>query len=364
MLTPDEIKTIDKSSICDAYDRWPEYCKIAFGRSINIDEKFFDNVNSIVFSGMGGSGTTGDILADWMRPRCHLPIYVTKGYHMPAFVNQNTLFIAMSVSGGTEETLNTLVEAASANAKVVGISQGGEMEYICKKKMVPHVKIEQRILPRITLPEILYSVLKLLTYSPFLNDMQSQIDDSVQTMVDVGKKIQRECRFEENPSKQLAKWMFGAIPAVYCAPLQRGVGIRFKNSVNENAKINGVAGEILDSCHNELVSWGYKNKNPENSMLKPILVRSRFDQEEVKTRFDVFKEMLERNGHQVGEIPLYGSTPLANIISSLYLLDYSTIYLGVLKKIDPTPITAVFEFKDEMKRRLDYFTKFIKPKLT
>jgi hypothetical protein len=65
----------------------------------------------------------------------------------------------------------------------------------------------------------------------------------------------------------------------------------------------------------------------------------------------------------VGEVPLYGSTPLANIVSSLYLLDYSTIYLGILKKIDPTPITAVFEFKDEMKKRLDYFAKFVKPKL-
>lgn len=363
MLSPDEIKTIDKSSICDAYDRWPEYCKIAFERSINIDEKFFDNVNSIVFAGMGGSGTTGDILADWMRLKCSVPIHVTKGYHIPAFVNQNTLFIAMSVSGNTEETLTALVEAASANAKVVGISQGGDMENICKKKMMLHVKIEQRILPRITLPEVLYSALKLFTYSPFLTDLKEQIDDSIRTMTDVGRKVCKECSFEGNPSKQLAKWMYGAIPAVYCAPLQRGVGIRFKNSVNENAKINATASEILDSCHNELVSWGYKNKNPENSMLKPILVRSKFDPEEVKTRFDVFKEMLESNGHEVHEIPLYGSTPLANIVSSLYLLDYSTIYLGILKKIDPAPITAVFEFKDEMKRRLDYFTKFIRPKL-
>jgi glucose/mannose-6-phosphate isomerase len=361
MLTPEEIKIIDKSSICDAYDKWPEYCKIAYGRGIKVDEKFFDNVSSIVFSGMGGSGTTGDILADWTRPQCNVPIYVMKDYHIPSFVNQNTLFIAMSVSGNTEETLAALLEALSANAKIVGISQGGEMEQICKKKNILHVKIEQRILPRITLPEVLYSALKLLTYSPFLNSMQSQIDDSIQTMVDVGKKIRMECVFEENPAKQLAKWMLGGMPAIYCSPLQRGVGIRFKNSVNENAKINAIAGEILDSCHNELVSWGRKIKSAENSILKPMLLRSKFDLEEVKTRFDVFGEVLKRNGHEVYDIPLYGSTPLGNIISSLYLLDYSTIYLGILKKIDPTPITAVFEFKDEMKKRLDYFKNLVNP---
>lgn len=363
MLTPEEIQVYDKSSICDAYDKWSEYCKIAYERSINVDEKFFENVNTIVFSGMGGSGTTGDIIADWMRLKSKIPIVVTKGYHIPSFVNQNTLFIAMSVSGSTEETLTAMLEAISVNAKVVGISTGGEMEKICKKKNISFAKIEQRILPRITLPEVLYSVLKLLTYSPFLHDMKNQIDDSIQTMISVGKKICKECVFEENPAKQLAKWMFGSIPAIYCSPLQRGVGVRFKNSVNENAKINAIAGEILDSCHNELVSWGHKNKSDENTILKPMLLRSKFDQEEVKTRFDVFKEMLEKNGYEVNETPLYGSTPLSNIVSSLYLLDYSTIYLGILKKLDPTPITAVFEFKDEMKKRLDYFDKFVKPKL-
>lgn len=361
MLTADEIKTIDRSSICDAYDKWPRYCKIAYGRHINIDEGFFDGVESIVFSGMGGSGTTGDVIADWLRLKCDVPIAVSKDYHMPAFVNEKTLFIAMSVSGNTEETLTALVEAASVNAKIVGISTGGEMEQICKKKAIPYVKIEQRILPRITLPEVLYSALKLLTY--FLRDVRGEIDDSIITMEAVGGRICKDSDFKENPSKQLAKWMFGGMPAAYCSPLQRGVGIRFKNSVNENAKINGIAGEILDVCHNELVSWGHKDDSVESNMLKPILVRSKFDPMEVKTRMDVFKELLERNGREAYELPMYGSTPLANIVSTLYLLDYSSIYLGILRKVDPTPITAVFEFKDIMKERFDYFSKSVKPKL-
>ncbi|MEM2759971.1 MAG: SIS domain-containing protein [Nitrososphaerales archaeon] len=362
MLDSHEIEAIDRSSICDAYDAWPEYCKVAYGRSINVDEKFFDGVTSIVFSGMGGSGTTGDIISDLTCLKSAIPVYVTKSYHIPAFVNKNTLFIAMSVSGDTEETLTALLEAVSKSAKVVAISQGGEIENICKKKNLLHVKIEQRISPRITLPEVLYSALKLLSYF-HLGYISGEVEDSIQTMIEVGKKICKQCNFEQNPAKQLAKWMFGSIPAVYCSPLQRGVGIRFKNSVNENAKINAIAAEILDSCHNELVSWGYRNKSAENEILRPILVRSNFDPEEVKKRFDVFKEMLERNEHEVYEVPLYGSTPLANVVSSLYLLDYSTIYLGILKKVDPTPINAVFEFKDEMKKRLDYFAKYVRPKL-
>ena len=359
MLTPDEIRQIDKSSICSAYDKWPEYCKNAFNRNIDVDEKLFENVSSIVFSGMGGSGTTGDILADWMRLKCRIPIHVAKNYHLPAFVDDKMLFIALSVSGGTEETLTALVEADSAGAKIIAVSQGGEMEQICQKKKLFHLKIQQRILPRVTLPEVLYSVLNLLTHSTFLDGLRDQIQDSIQSMEEIGKKICQAYEYEHNPAKQFATWMLGHIPAAYCSPLQRGVGIRFKNSVNENAKVNAIAAEILDACHNELVSWNHK----ENSVLKPVLVRNKSDPDEISARFDVFKEMLQRNGHEVFETPLHGSTALSGIVSSLYLLDYTTIYLGILRKIDPTPIDAVFEFKDHMKKRMNYFAKFVKPKL-
>ncbi|MGH9933595.1 MAG: SIS domain-containing protein, partial [Nitrososphaerales archaeon] len=188
MLTPDEIRSIDKSSICSAYDKWPEYCKNAFTRNIDVDEKLFANVSSIVFSGMGGSGTTGDILADWMRLKCKIPIHVAKNYHIPAFVDDKTLFIALSVSGGTEETLTALVEAASAGAKIIAVSQGDEMEQICKRKKLFHLKIQQRILPRVTLPEVVYSVLNLLARSTFLDGLKDQIQNSIQSMEEVKDK--------------------------------------------------------------------------------------------------------------------------------------------------------------------------------
>ncbi len=359
MLTPDEIRSVDKSSICSAYDKWPEYSKEAFSRNIAIDEKLFENVSSIVFSGMGGSGTTGDILADWMRLKCKIPIHVAKNYHIPAFVDDKTLFIALSVSGGTEETLTTLVEAASAGAKIIAVSQGGEMEQICQKKKLFHLKIQQRILPRVTLPEVLYSVLNSLTHSSFLDGLKDQIQDSIQSMEETKNKICQTCEYEHNPAKQFASRMLGHLPAAYCSPLQRGVGIRFKNSMNENAKVNAIAAEILDACHNELVSWDYTK----SSALKPVLVRNKSDPEEISARFDVFKEMLQSNGHEAFETPSHGSTALSGIVSSLYLLDYATIYLGILRKLDPTPIDAVFEFKDRMKKHANYFAKFAKGKL-
>lgn len=358
MLTPEEIRAIDRSSICSAYNSWPTYCRDAFSRNMDVDEKLFGNVSSIVFSGMGGSGTTGDIIADWMRLKCDIPIHVVKGYHIPAFVNERTLFIAMSVSGDTEETLTSLMEAVSVGATVIGVSHGGEMEQICKKKGIFHLEVEQRIMPRVTLPYVLYSILKLLTHSRFLDGLRDQIDDSIRTMEQIGRKISSDCIYEENPAKQLAPWLLDHIPVAYCSPLQRGIGIRFKNSVNENAKVNAATAEILDSCHNELMAWGSR----EGTSLKPVLVRNLLDSNEISMRFDVFKEILQKNGHEVYEIPMHGSTALSSIVSSLYLLDYVTIYLAILRKVDPAPVEPIVELKGSMKERLDYFAKFVKPR--
>ncbi len=365
MLTPEEIRKLDRSSICSAYDSWPEYCSEAFSRDVDVSENLFNDVSSIVFAGMGGSGTTGDIIADWMRLKCVVPIHVLKGYHLPAFVGDGTLVIAMSVSGNTEETLSAMTEAVSAGARVVAVSQGGEMEKICRKKNLAHVKIRQRILPRITLPEVLYSVLKLLIRSPFLGDLGGQIGDSIKTMQEVGKKISQAQRYEENPAKQLAGWMLGRVPVAFCSPLTRGVGIRFKNSVNENAKAPAAAFEILDSCHNEIVAWasGGTAESGKNTALRPILVRNMSDLPEFTARFDVFKEMLQKNGHEVYEVPVMGNGALSSIVASLYLLDYATVYLGILRGLDPAPIDAIFELKDLMARRLNYFEKFVRPKL-
>lgn len=359
MLTPEEIMKVDRSSICSHYDNWPSYCRDAFNREIDVDEKMFHNISSIVFSGMGGSGTTGDIIADWMRLKCSVPIHIAKNYHIPAFVNEHTLFIAMSVSGNTEETLTAMVEAASRDSKVVGVSNGGEMMCICKKKGLLHINIEQRLMPRVTLPDVLYTILNFLAHSPFLEGLKDRINESMEVMEETGRKIQSKCRYEENPAKQLASWLLGSMPAAYCSPLQRGVGIRFKNSVNENAKLNAITAELLDSCHNELVAWGHDA----HDTLKPLFVRNVSDPDEISARFSVFREMLEKKGQQVYEVPIRGSTALSSMMSSLYMLDYATIYLAVLRKVDPTPVQPIAEFKESMKRRLDYFGRFVRPKI-
>ena len=62
-------------------------------------------ISNILICGLGGSGIGGTIVNDLVSEHINVPISATKDYSIPNFVDENTLVIASSYSGNTEETL-------------------------------------------------------------------------------------------------------------------------------------------------------------------------------------------------------------------------------------------------------------------
>ena len=89
-------------------------------KTFQIDRKF----NKIVISGMGGSGIVGRIFAELYE---QFPVQVVSDYKIPDYVDRDTLFIAISYSGNTEETLSTLKQAETLGAQIKTITSGGEL---------------------------------------------------------------------------------------------------------------------------------------------------------------------------------------------------------------------------------------------
>src|SRR5690606_17644295 len=78
-----------------------------------------DGIQNIVIAGLGGSGIGAELVQNYVQPRLALPLVVCKDYHLPGFVGENTLVIACSYSGNTEESLMAMEEALNKNARVV-----------------------------------------------------------------------------------------------------------------------------------------------------------------------------------------------------------------------------------------------------
>ncbi len=318
------------------YDRWPEIAKNAYNS--NLLPVDFKNVNHIVFAGMGGSGAIGDILFSILS-KTSIHVTLVKGYILPKTVDSNTLVVISSVSGNTVETLTVLDSANKMGCKIIAFSDGGKVEEYCVNQKIEYRKITQHLSPRSSFTEFLYSMLKAL--EPMLPLDKQDIIESIEQLGNLCKIISSKNLSENNPSLKLAKWIKG-IPMIYYPWGLQAAAIRFKNSLQENAKIHAIAEDVLEASHNGIVSW----EKP--SIVQPILVRGEEDYTKTKERWEILKEYFKENNIDYREINSIKGNILSKLINMIYLLDYASIYLAVLSKVDPTPISSI----DFIKKKL------------
>ena len=318
------------------YDRWPKIAKNAY--ESNLEPVEFKNIKHIVFAGMGGSGALGDIFSSILS-KTNVHVSLVKGYLLPKTVDSNTVVIPTSVSGNTVETLEILNLAKKLDSKIIAFSAGGKIEDYCIKNKISYRKIQQHLSPRSSFTEFLYSMLKVL--QSILPITKQDIIESIEQLEKNGKAISSKNLTESNPSLQLAEWI-KEIPMIYYPFGLQAAAIRFKNSLQENAKIHAIAEEVLEACHNGIVSW----EKP--STIQPILLEGEDDFIKTKERWKILKEYFKENNIDYREINSIKGNILSKLINLIYLLDYASIYHAVLTKIDPTPISSI----DFIKSRL------------
>jgi glucose/mannose-6-phosphate isomerase len=338
LLKEEEVSKVDGNRVYSVYEDWPRFARNVIEKEIYID---ISKPSMLVLSGMGGSGTTSDIIYDILYDS-NIPTYVIKGYHLPSFIDTNALVIAISSSGNTEETLSIFAEAYKKGLNIIGISSGGLLEKTCKNHNYEHIKVEEHIAPRYSLPEILFATLKVISSIESLESIKKQIDEAIKTMELIREKI--SIHNDDNIAKQLAWQLKDSMTVTYTSPYCKSIGTRFKNSLNENAKCLSITADIIEASHNEIVAWS-REKN-----CKPILIKDPRDSEAIDRRFAMFGEILRSYNNEIYEFPLFADDTLANIIASIYVLDYTTIYLSVLRGIDPLPIEPIIRLKSTMKR--------------
>jgi len=230
------------------YDRWPEIAKNAYNS--DIEPVDFKNIDHIVFAGMGGSGALGDIFSSILS-KTNIHVSVVKGYLIPKTVDSNTVVVPTSVSGNTVETLTILESAKKLDCKIIGFSSGGKIEDYCIKYNIKHRKIPQHLSPRSSFTEFLYSMLKVL--QSIIPIEEKNVSESIVQLEKLCKSISSKNLSKDNPSLKLAEWIKG-IPMIYYPWGLQSAAIRFKNSLQENAKIHAIAEDVLEASHNGIVS--------------------------------------------------------------------------------------------------------------
>jgi len=332
-----DLERVDTKSMFRIYDKWPEIAIESFENKFKKVD--VNDIDHIVFAGMGGSGSIGDTIGAILSKK-NIHVSNVKGYLLPKTVDSKTLIISTSVSGNTAETFAVLEQAKKTTAKVIGFSSGGKMESYCTNNDIFYQKIPMVHSPRASYTSFLFSILNIL--EPILPINRNDIEESFVTLKKTRNMIFSENLDKENKSLELAGFVRDIVCIYYPGGLKASA-TRYKNSLQENAKIHAMTEDVIESCHNGIVSW------ENSSSVSPVLIEGRDDFIRTTERWKVLEEFFRDKEVDFRVINSLEGSILSKIINLIYLLDYSSIYTAVLNNIDPSPVHAIDFIKSKLK---------------
>lgn len=295
------------------------------------------SIQNVVISGLGGSGIGGSIVSEIVAMDASVPITVCKGYFIPAFVNEHTLFIASSYSGNTEETIQALEQAIEKKAKVVCITSGGKAKEIAEKNKLDHILIPGGNPPRSCLG---YSLTQLFFIFKFFDLISLDIENQLRASISLLEK-------EEEQMKELATkitaQLENKLPVIYSTTYNEGIAIRFRQQLNENSKILCWHHVIPEMNHNELVGWREKNDH-----IAVVLFRDQDEYDRNNTRIEINKDVIKKYTSNIIEIYSKGQSKIEKAIYLIHLGDWISCYLADKRGFDANEINVINALKSEL----------------
>lgn len=327
----------------------------------NLPEQFehclklnFDSVESypreyqnIVISGLGGSAIGGDILRSYALSQAGLPILVNRSYGCPAFVNSKTLFLAVSYSGNTEETLSSYQQARAQGAAIICISSGGELESLAGQDGCALLKIPGGMVPRAATGLLFAPAALLLEKLGILKGVTADIEETVAVLKNLRQTLKPDISAAENQAKIIAAKMKETIPVIWGTfGFSEVAALRWKAQINENAKSPAYYNTFPELNHNEIV--GFEAPSDLLAKLSLIILQDEFDHPQVKKRIAISRQIAKERVKEIIEVNSQGKSWLARFYSLCYIGDYASTYLALEYGINPTPVKVIDYLKAEL----------------
>ncbi len=344
---PSKFKAIDKSDMLLLCEKLPVFCKDA----IKLAEKMritCKGLKNVIIVGMGGSAIGGALLKGWLSDRAAVPIEICRDYVLPAYANRNSLVVAVSYSGETEETLSAFAEAVRRRCVIVTISSNGHLQEFSQKLKLSYMKIPIGFPPRAAIAYTFFPLVVLMKKLGIAQGVDEEIEEALQVLGKTSKENALQTPLQTNLAKRLASQLKDTIPAVYGFGHYGAVAQRLKCQFNENSKTPSKFEVFTELNHNEIVGW--ETKKPITRLFSIILIRDPEETSEIRKRIETTKQIVAPKVSKILEIHAKGKHKLAKMLSAMYVGDFVSIYLAVLNGVDPTPTKTIVQLKQELKK--------------
>ncbi len=312
-------------------------------KSIDLSKIDTEKIDNIIITGLGGSAISGDILKNFLNDEIKIPLIVNRTYQLPAYAGNNTLVIASSYSGNTEETISAFKSAMERGCTIIALTTGGEIEKLAVGNNIQVVKLQPGFQPRYALYNSFFTLLRVMQELKLVG----QQDEVAERIINSLHKLGDEWGSEDGDAFKIASALKGFIPVIYSVTdLNDSVGKRFKGQLNENSKVHAWAAEYPEMNHNEIVGW--ESVKDSGLKYKVITIWDDDISHRIKKRIDIINKLLDGEKIDILKIQGKGSVFKERLLESIYLCDWISYFLALINEEDPAEIDFIHHLKNKM----------------
>jgi glucose/mannose-6-phosphate isomerase len=306
----------------------------------------WETPRSVALLGMGGSAIGGDIIKAVWSDRISVPMEVLRDYELPAWVGPQTLVIASSKSGDTEETLRQLERALQRRCPVIAVSSGGALRRVAQAAKLPLVTFPAQGSPRSSLGWSLGIVAGILERAGVLQLEDAEVEQAVRSARQMAARCAPDVATADNPAKQLAWALVDRFVVVSGAGFLAPVARRWKTQLNENSKAAAVFEELPEATHNTVV--GFEQPDSLRDHLAVVSLRSELDHPRNTLRAQLMGDVMDTGLVWHTSVETAGEGRLGHALSGIVMGDYVSVYTAFMYAVDPTPIAVIDHIKAQL----------------
>ena len=301
-----------------------------------------DAPGGLLVAGMGGSAVGGRLAAGVLAPDLRRPLGLVMDYDVPAWTGPETLVLCSSYSGATDETLAAYDAARAAGAPRIVATTGGPLAERARADGVPVVPLPGGFQPRVAVGYSLVAALEAAAACGAAPSLRGDVEGAA-ALADALAAEWGPQASEDSEAKRLARALHGSIPVIAGAGLTAAVAYRWKCQVNENAELPAFASELPEHDHNEIVGWAGAERR-----LSAVFLEDPDAHGSAAARMEITAEVAAEGAATVERVQARGETRLERLVSLVLLGDLVSLYLAILRGVDPVDIRAI----DTLKARL------------
>lgn len=352
LTDPERFTTLDPHDMLGLVRAFPQQCRqaVAIGRQSWQGVAPRGAIRQVVVSGVGGSAIGGDLARCLMDEYGAVPLIVNRDYTLPQFVGPETLLVAVSYSGDTEETLAATAAAKKAGAQLAAITSGGKLRTLAEADGIPLALVPGGQPPRSATGYLFFPLIACLArFGLLTRDLTADVEETLARLETLAAAWGPDVPTTQNPAKQLAVALHGRLPVLYGSQGYRGaVAYRWKSQINENAKEAAFANVLPEQNHNEILAWTLAQRQAQTWAV--VFLRDPRETSEaprIARRVEVTRALIA-DAADVQEAWAEGDSLLARMFHLLYLGDFASVYLAYLNGVCPTDIGAINHLKAEL----------------